>query len=67
MALPKRRQSNARTGSRRAHDKLSGVTLSQCRDCDAKIRPHAVCPKCGFYKGRRIVTIKVKEKNAKGE
>ena len=28
------------------------------------ILPHIVCPNCGFYKGREVVSIK-KEKKAK--
>lgn len=62
MALPKRRHSNARTRKRRTHDKLAGRTIGKCANCGAMVVPHSVCVKCGFYKGRRIVTIKVKEK-----
>ena len=67
MANPKRRHSNARTGSRRAHDAVTTVSMTTCSNCNAKVRPHRVCPKCGFYKGKRIVTIKVKEKKKKEE
>ncbi len=62
MAVPKRRQSKARSRKRRTHDKATGVALSTCSECEAKIRPHVVCPKCGFYKGKRVVTVKVKSK-----
>lgn len=61
MALPKRRQSKTRTRTRRAHDALTAAPLSTCKECGASISPHSICPKCGFYKGRRVVTIKVKE------
>jgi len=67
MAHPKRRHSHSRTKKRQSHDKLRTVTLSKCSNCSASVKPHAVCPKCGFYKGKRVVTIKVKEKKGKGE
>jgi len=62
MAVQKRKQSKTRTATRRAHDAVKGNSLSTCKECGAKIMPHCVCPKCGFYKGRRVVTIKVKDK-----
>ena len=69
MAVPKRRQSKTRTRKRRTHDKVGMIALTTCSNCSAVIRPHTVCPECGFYKGKRIVTIKVKskEEGKKGE
>ena len=62
MAVPKRRQSKTRTANRRSHDAIQAKSLVTCSNCDAQILPHRVCPKCGFYKGKRVLTIKVKEK-----
>ena len=62
MANPKRRHSNARTRSRRTHYKRDPQAVTTCKECGAVIVPHRICTKCGFYKGRRVVTIKVKEK-----
>jgi len=36
--------------------------LTVCKECGVPIHPHQICPKCGFYKGKRVLTIKVKEK-----
>ncbi len=65
MAHPKRRHSNTRTNLRRSHDGLKLQSLSLCTNCSARILPHRVCPTCGFYKGKQILTIKIKEKKAK--
>jgi len=62
MAVPKRRQSKTRTRKRRTHDSIDATSTTTCKECGANIKPHCVCPKCGYYKGRRIVTIKVKDK-----
>jgi large subunit ribosomal protein L32 len=55
MAVPKRKQSNARTGSRRAHDAKRARELTICPKCSQSIPTHVVCPKCGDYMGRTIV------------
>lgn len=65
MANPKRRHSNTRTRLRRANDFLSPVALTTCPQCKAPMRPHHVCPSCGRYRGKQIITIKAKEKDTK--
>ncbi|HBT77880.1 MAG TPA: 50S ribosomal protein L32 [Planctomycetaceae bacterium] len=52
MAVPKRKHSNARTGSRRSHDHKKLVQRSQCPECSRAIPSHVVCPNCGHYMGR---------------
>ena len=58
MANPKRRHSHARQGTRRAHHSLTSPLLDDCPKCHEKKLPHHVCPKCGFYKGRRVIAVK---------
>jgi large subunit ribosomal protein L32 len=55
VAVPKRRQSNARTGSRRAHDFKKPKQLTYCPQCSTAVPAHVVCPNCGNYMGRNIV------------
>jgi large subunit ribosomal protein L32 len=55
MAVPKRRQSNARTGSRRAHDFIKPKQLEYCPKCSTPHPSHVVCPNCGYYMGRTVV------------
>jgi large subunit ribosomal protein L32 len=57
MAVPKRKQSNARTGSRRAHDFKTPKQLHFCPQCSTAIPSHVVCPKCGYYQGRTMVQV----------
>jgi large subunit ribosomal protein L32 len=56
MALPKRRQSRARGRRRRAVNmRLAVPTLVECGNCGARVMPHRVCPKCGFYRGKQVL------------
>jgi large subunit ribosomal protein L32 len=57
MAVPKRRQSNARTRSRRAHDAKKPRQLAYCPQCSTAVPTHVVCPKCGHYMGRKVVEV----------
>jgi len=63
MAVPKRKLSKARTRRRKATWKRSIKTpnLVECKHCHAMKPSHVVCPSCGFYKGRQVLTIKTKE------
>lgn len=65
MANPKRRHSNTRTRLRRANDYLKPSLPSKCTHCGATVTPHRVCPSCGYYRGRHILTITVKESKKK--
>jgi large subunit ribosomal protein L32 len=57
MAVPKRRQSNQKTRSRRAHDFKTPKQLTFCPTCSLALPTHVVCPKCGTYMGRTIVEV----------
>ncbi len=30
------------------------MPITQCPNCEAWIKPHNACGKCGFYKGRKV-------------
>ncbi len=55
MAVPKRRQSNQKTRSRRAHDQKQPKQLTYCPQCGQAVPTHTICPKCGHYMGRTVV------------
>lgn len=57
MPLPKRRHSKTRGRKRRTHYKMSTPTRSICPQCREVKLPHQVCFKCGFYKGREILSV----------
>ena len=51
MAVPKQKQSHARTNKRRSQHKAAAPTLNACPTCHSPRRPHRVCPVCGSYAG----------------
>ena len=55
MAVPKQKQSHARTNKRRSQHKITPPTLSSCPQCHSPRLPHRVCPVCGTYAGRQVV------------
>jgi len=57
MPLPKRRHSKTRGRKRRTHYKMSVPTRSICPQCREVKLPHQICAKCGFYKGREILSV----------
>ncbi|MEI8349741.1 MAG: 50S ribosomal protein L32 [Candidatus Omnitrophota bacterium] len=62
MALPKRKHSKSRSRKHRTHQKLAVPLLVVCKQC-RKLKPaHMVCPFCGYYAGKEIIKIELKEK-----
>ena len=57
MALPKGRQSKARSRKRRTHYKAESVSTSGCPQCSQPKIPHRACPECGYYRGRPILSV----------
>lgn len=54
MAVPKRKHTNARTGTRRSHDAKKPKPLHACPECSTAVPSHVVCPNCGYYMGRTV-------------
>jgi large subunit ribosomal protein L32 len=54
MAVPKQRQSHARTNKRRSQHKIAAPSIAVCPRCGAPRIPHRVCGECGTYAGREI-------------
>jgi large subunit ribosomal protein L32 len=44
---------------------LSGAGLVACPQCKSLKLPHMICRVCGYYAGRQVIEIKVKEKKKK--
>jgi len=66
MGLPGHRRTSSDKRRRSAHFALSGIKLTACPKCKEMILPHCACKKCGTYRGRQILKIKVeKSKNKK--
>ncbi len=58
MAVPKRKISKQKKRQRRAHHALGKPNLVTCKHCGALILPHRVCPVCGWYKNRIVLSPK---------
>ena len=56
MAVPVRKVSNIRGRKRRTHYKIEEKTVAKCPKCGADVKPHRVCPKCGTYKGKEVIS-----------
>ncbi|NOZ27828.1 MAG: 50S ribosomal protein L32 [Chloroflexi bacterium] len=55
--LPKRKLSPGRRDRRRAHHALKPPHLVECPQCHEMRLPHRVCPHCGYYKGREVISV----------
>jgi large subunit ribosomal protein L32 len=49
--------SKMRLRTRKAANRPKAPQLSACPQCSARVRPHHVCPSCGYYKGRQVISI----------
>jgi len=67
VALPKRKHSKTRGLKRRTHWKIAKTTLVPCPQCKQAKLPHRVCLVCGYYDGRQVIEVKVKEKKKKSK
>ncbi|MFN8161419.1 MAG: 50S ribosomal protein L32 [Solirubrobacterales bacterium] len=56
MAVPKKRTSRTRRDKRRAAHKAARPRLNTCPRCHSPRLPHRVCPTCGTYAGREVLS-----------
>lgn len=56
MAVPRNRHSNARKNSKRAHHAKKPKGAAICRNCASTKLPHVLCPHCGAYADRVVVS-----------
>lgn len=57
MAVPKRKVSKSRLRMRKASHRVHVRTGKPCPQCGAPHLPHRVCPSCGYYRGRQVLTV----------
>lgn len=67
MGTPKQRHTRGRTRRRRSHHALGAIRLVKCSKCGASVLPHHMCPVCGTYAGKSILTILSKAEKAKAK
>lgn len=56
MAVPKKKTSQSRRNMRRSHHALKPVNSNECSNCGSRKLPHHICPSCGHYNGRQVVS-----------
>ena len=61
FAVPFRRTSKTKKRMRRTHLKKEIVNMVNCPNCGKMIRPHRICPNCGYYDGKKVLETKVNE------
>ena len=65
MAVPKRRTSRSKKGTRRSHHRVTPVQIQFCARCNEPVLPHRVCTNCGFYQGRDAIAMEDEKKTGK--
>ncbi len=55
-ALPKKKHTRYRISGRRNHIEVKVASLSTCPHCRSPKLSHRVCPICGYYRGREVIT-----------
>ncbi len=58
MAVPKRKTSRSRLRARKRAHRVVLPASKPCPNCGQPQLPHRVCPACGYYKGRQVVSLK---------
>ena len=58
MAQPKKKTSQMRRDNRRSHHALKPVNVAACPQCNEPKLPHNACAKCGYYKGKEVISVK---------
>ena len=61
MAVPKRRTSHSRQGSRRSHHFIVPRQRSYCNQCGVPVLTHRVCSQCGYINTQKRNVIEIKE------
>ena len=57
MGVPKRKTSKMRLRTRKAANRWHAQQLNKCGQCGSAKVSHTVCSRCGYYKGRQVLTI----------
>jgi large subunit ribosomal protein L32 len=61
MGVQQHRSSKSRSRKRRAQYKITAPGFTECPQCHEVKRPHRVCPSCGFYKEKEVISTSAAE------
>lgn len=58
MAVPKRKTSKSKRDMRRAaNSKTFAPGYVECPQCHEPKLSHRVCPECGYYKNKEVISV----------
>ncbi|HBU07529.1 MAG TPA: 50S ribosomal protein L32 [Candidatus Magasanikbacteria bacterium] len=57
MGLPSKKRTPRSKHDRASHFALKKTTTTKCSTCNAVIKPHVACAKCGNYRGKSVVNV----------
>lgn len=59
MAVPKRRVSHSRTHKRKSEyiNSIIGPQTTTCPHCGEVVMAYRACSECGYYRGRKVVSV----------
>ena len=59
MAEPKQKIARSTSKTRRGRKKTkTQLLLIKCTHCGEKILSHRICPECGHYKNKNVISVK---------
>ena len=67
MPVPKRKRSRSRRDKRFANKGIKVKAFTECKNCQAPLACHQVCPSCGFYKGVKVMVTKADRAVKRGQ
>lgn len=67
MAVPKRKQSKARSRSRCTHKVEHITSITHCLNCNSPLKTHQACASCGYYKGIKVLGTKAERAVKRGQ
>ena len=59
MGVPKRKKSKSSIRSRKGSRKTKTANTKLCPNCEAPQETHRVCPSCGHYRNRQVISVEV--------
>ncbi len=57
MAVQQNKMSKQKIRQRKGANRYQGIQTSPCPSCGAARLTHRVCPKCGHYGDRQVISI----------
>ncbi len=57
MAVPRAKKSKSKIRMRKRSHHVTVPASRPCSNCGQPQLPHRVCPSCGYYRGRQVVSI----------